>query len=64
MLSRTFARLAVGAVPAGAAALAFSTSCSGATSFYDIVETTSSGESFAFEQLRGSVVYGVNVASR
>ena len=53
------------AATAALSAAAFTTAAAAqAPSFYDVVETTSEGEDFAFSQLRGSVVYGVNVASR
>lgn len=34
------------------------------TDFYGIVEKDGKGKEFAFEKLRGKVVYGVNVASK
>jgi glutathione peroxidase-family protein len=33
-------------------------------SFYDIVETGADGSEVSFAQYQGSVVYGVNVASK
>ena len=62
-----WAALPVGAGAAAAAAWLTAgapASTAAGSSFYDVVETTSDGKPFAFEQMRGSVVYGVNVASR
>ncbi len=34
------------------------------SSFYDIIEKDAEGNDYSFENLRGKVVYGVNVASK
>ncbi len=69
MLPKMLTRKVAGAAAAAATVTAVacrgaSSSASAPKSFYDIVETTSAGEPFSFEQLRGKVCYGVNVASR